>query len=179
MIHSLDHPARRVPALVSLQRDSSGSLTRGQHGEPARCTGTAQGAACTGVDSGKWRLSVGDRMPSWLTDKVAMEALLKHFTAKPHSSRPCLHLAHLQIQPQNNLSINDRKTADCLDLICCVSQPQCCDSSFSSRLEIMRIQPHTILIQGFESKPNQTKFNPHPGQDTNSCRLPPVLHSLQ
>ena len=98
-IHSLDHPARRVPALVSLQRDSSGSLvdTRGQHGEPARCTGDST-RACTGVDSGKWRLSVGDRMPSWLTDKVALEVVQPFYSSSHHLSR--LRLSHLQIQPQ-------------------------------------------------------------------------------
>ena len=39
--------------------EGRGDFWRGKRGEQGR-----------GIASGKWRESVGDRMPSWLTDKV-------------------------------------------------------------------------------------------------------------
>ena len=48
--------------------EGRGDFWRGYRGEPEG--GAGQGEQGRGIASGKWRESVGDRMPSWLTDKV-------------------------------------------------------------------------------------------------------------
>ena len=55
--------------------------------------GDSQGEQGRGIASGKWRESVGDRMPSWLTDKVLRLLLSgKDFY---NSSNQCVVLVYI------------------------------------------------------------------------------------